>query len=105
MRKHARTTKCVALAFSLAPDLIRRAFLFAVHCCSFQAGSERVALTGATGNVLQQSIGINKSLFVLRKVIKSLAKLGSSDGSGAGGGKVVHPYRDSTLTRLLKHSL
>lgn len=73
---------------------------------SSQAGSERVALTGATGNVLQQSIGINKSLFVLRKVIKSLAKLGSATAAGGSpGGKVVHPYRDSTLTRLLKHSL
>ena len=94
---------CACVRFSLARALSLRLSLVR------QAGSERVALTGATGNVLQQSIGINKSLFVLRKVIKSLAKAGSTGGAGASpggsGGKVVHPYRDSTLTRLLKHSL
>ena len=84
-----------------------------------QAGSERVALTGATGTVLQQSIGINKSLFVLRKVIKALSKLAAASASsssstargaaaaaaGANKLKSVVPYRDSALTRLLKDSL
>ena len=48
--------------------------------------------------LLKQSIGINKSLFVLRKVIKALA---SSQRQQLD----LIPYRDSTLTRLLKHSL
>lgn len=64
------------------------------------AGSEKMQLTGATaGSLLQkQSIGINKSLFVLRKVIKALA-------AGSAQQLQTVPYRDSTLTRLLKHSL
>ena len=37
------------------------------------AGSEKASSTGATGLVLNQSIGINKSLFTLRKVIAALA--------------------------------
>ncbi len=101
------------------------------------AGSERTALTGATGVLLHQSIGINKSLFVLRKVIAALAKQNASEvaqeaaataaaaapgglrfdkrgrliSALAGGGPaavdaLTHvPYRDSTLTRLLKPSL
>jgi hypothetical protein len=73
------------------------------------AGSEKASLTGASGDVLAQSIGINKSLFVLRKVIKALATLSSA--AAAGGERSVAralahvPYRDSTLTRLLQHSL
>jgi hypothetical protein len=64
-------------------------------CVVDLAGSERVSHTGAGGKVLAQAIGINQSLFVLRKVIKALA-----------AGRDAHvPYRDSTLTRLLKHSL
>ncbi len=43
------------------------------------AGSERSALTGATGVLLQQSIGINKSLFVLRKVIVALAETSAKE--------------------------
>ena len=62
------------------------------------AGSERMSLTGASsGQIMQESIFINKSLFTLRKVISALA---DQDGRPA------HiPYRDSKLTSLLKHSL
>lgn len=46
---------------------------------------------------MQDSVEINKSLFTLRKVILAL-----SEGKGTAGHV---PYRDSTLTRLLKRSL
>ena len=72
------------------------------------AGSERVAHTGATGSVLNQSIGINKSLFTLRKVIAALAQQTSEAGKTPAKGlnNQQHiPYRDSTLTRLLKPCL
>lgn len=62
------------------------------------AGSERVSQTEAKGSVLDESISINKSLFVLRQVIKSL-----SDRSL--GADVKVPYRDSKLTSLLSNSL
>jgi hypothetical protein len=38
------------------------------------AGSERAALTGSIGITRKECIEINKSLFVLRKVINSLVK-------------------------------
>ncbi|RHZ21978.1 hypothetical protein DYB37_000563 [Aphanomyces astaci] len=53
------------------------------------------------GVTLQESIGINKSLFVLRQVIQTLS---GDDGSATNKGVHV-PYRDSKLTALLKHSL
>lgn len=37
------------------------------------AGSERVSLTGNTGQAAKEGIEINKSLFVLRKVIQCLS--------------------------------
>ena len=58
------------------------------------AGSERLDKTKATGSRAQEGISINKSLSTLNKVIESL---------------VTHkshiPYRESSLTRLLKDSL
>ena len=70
------------------------------------AGSERQKSTGAKGAAMKESIEINTSLFVLRKVIQALA----ADSSGAqqgrrGGGSKHIPFRDSKLTSLLKHSL
>jgi kinesin family protein 4/21/27 len=69
------------------------------------AGSERTHLTGVKN---KESIEINKSLFVLRNVIKSLAnqhknkdKMKAAPGKG---GDYI-PYRDSKLTSLLKQSL
>jgi hypothetical protein len=64
------------------------------------AGSERQASTGTRGAALKESIEINTSLFVLRKVIQALA------GAGGRRGATPHiPFRDSKLTSLLKHSL
>ena len=58
------------------------------------AGSERLDKTKATGSRAQEGISINKSLSTLSKVIEAL---------------VTHqshiPYRESSLTRLLKDSL
>lgn len=65
------------------------------------AGSERIALTGTKGIAAKESIDINKSLFVLRKVI-----MGLSDASRANAKDKSHiPYRDSKLTSLLKQSI
>lgn len=60
------------------------------------AGSERVRVTQATGQRLEESKSINKSLSALGNVIASLTdKKGSSH----------IPYRDSKLTRILEDSL
>uniref|UniRef100_K3X0N4 Kinesin-like protein n=1 Tax=Globisporangium ultimum (strain ATCC 200006 / CBS 805.95 / DAOM BR144) TaxID=431595 RepID=K3X0N4_GLOUD len=80
------------------------------------AGSERIDKTGATGITLQESIGINKSLFVLRQVIQALSEDSSNcedqrEISTAAKPKAIRgerayiPYRDSKLTSLLKYSL
>jgi len=57
------------------------------------AGSERISKTGATGRVLEEAKKINLSLTVLGRVISALGE----------GGNV--PFRESTLTKLLKESL
>ena len=57
------------------------------------AGSERIAKTGATGKVLEEAKKINLSLTILGRVIQAL-----------GEGTNV-PFRESTLTKLLKESL
>lgn len=66
---------------------------------SYFCYSERVGQTGATGKTLQESIGINKSLFVLRQVIQGLSEPKESSNPA------VIPYRDAKLTSLLKNSL
>lgn len=67
------------------------------------AGSEKISATGTTGTTAKESIDINKSLFVLRKVINRLSELSSK---GREGNETYHvPYRDSKLTSLLKQSL
>ena len=69
-------------------------------CLVDLAGSERANSTGATGERLKEGANINKSLSTLGKVISHLADQAKSRG------KNVHiPYRDSTLTWLLKDSL
>ena len=78
------------------------------------AGSERAASTGAAGDRLKEGAAINKSLSALGNCISALADLskaaaaggkGGGGGGGGGGGKIFVPYRDSTLTWLLKESL
>ncbi|PAA68256.1 hypothetical protein BOX15_Mlig015918g1 [Macrostomum lignano] len=63
------------------------------------AGSERADSTGATGDRLKEGANINKSLSALGNVISALA-----DISG-GKKKVMVPYRDSVLTKLLQNAL
>eukprot|EP00760_Papus_ankaliazontas_P027197 PhM_4_TR3208/c0_g1_i1/m.49447/K10395/KIF4_21_27; kinesin family member 4/21/27 len=65
------------------------------------AGSEKLALLSKNPSqqLLQESIDINASLLALGKVITALAEASESQTN-------VHvPYRDSKLTRLLKHAL
>jgi hypothetical protein len=67
------------------------------------AGSERITKSKVKGTREKEAVGINQSLTVLGRVVKSL-------GSNGGRGKHHHqqqqhvPYRDSTLTMLLKSS-
>lgn len=64
------------------------------------AGSEKLALLSSnpSAQLLKESIEINTSLLSLGKVITALASVGK--------GSVNHvPYRDSKLTKLLKHAL
>ncbi|CAH1778943.1 unnamed protein product [Owenia fusiformis] len=63
------------------------------------AGSERADSTGATGDRLKEGANINKSLSSLGNVISALADL------SMGKKKVMVPYRDSTLTKLLQNAL
>ena len=70
------------------------------------AGSERATSTGATGDRLKEGAAINKSLSALGNCISALAELSKAGaGKGGKGGGVFVPYRDSTLTWLLKESL
>ena len=68
------------------------------------AGSERAVKTGAVGERLKEGSNINKSLTTLGLVISKLAdQAGQSGKQGGGPGKDKFiPYRDSTLTWLLK---
>jgi Kinesin motor domain len=63
------------------------------------AGSERVALSGAQGTRLREANNINRSLSVLGDVIKCL---GDSKSKKNGSRKGHVPYRNSTLTMVLK---
>eukprot|EP00731_Ephydatia_muelleri_P010946 Em0005g1532a len=66
------------------------------------AGSERVSKTGAEGDRLKEGSNINKSLTTLGIVISALADQGNAAKKGKSG---FVPYRDSTLTWLLKDNL
>ncbi|KAL8592992.1 hypothetical protein ACOMHN_017922 [Nucella lapillus] len=63
------------------------------------AGSERADSTGATGDRLKEGANINKSLSALGNVISALADLSQ------GKKKIMVPYRDSVLTKLLQNAL
>ncbi|XP_019864249.1 PREDICTED: kinesin-like protein KIF16B, partial [Amphimedon queenslandica] len=65
------------------------------------AGSERASQTGAEGQRLKEGGNINKSLVCLGNVIQALAEASSSSKKK----NRFIPYRDSTLTWLLKDSL
>jgi len=65
------------------------------------AGSERVSASGATGARLKEAANINRSLSALSDVIKALTSTKSIEN----GGKQFVPYRNSSLTWLLKESL
>eukprot|EP00760_Papus_ankaliazontas_P000425 PhM_4_TR10067/c6_g1_i1/m.103881/K10392/KIF1; kinesin family member 1 len=70
------------------------------------AGSERAKATGAEGDRLKEGAQINQSLTTLGLVISGLAEQSKQRTSGdTGGKKVFIPYRDSTLTWLLKENL
>lgn len=58
---------------------------------------------GMTRVCLQEGANINKSLVALGNVISALAERGTSPGSGPG--RRFIPYRDSSLTWLLKDAL
>ena len=68
------------------------------------AGSERANATGASGQRLKEGAHINKSLVTLGSVISALAEASSQKAGSASSSKHI-PYRDSTLTWLLKDSL
>ncbi|XP_052768758.1 kinesin-like protein KIF28P isoform X2 [Mya arenaria] len=63
------------------------------------AGSERADSTGATGDRLKEGSAINQSLSTLGNVISALAD------QAMGKKKVLVPYRDSVLTKLLQSAL
>ena len=65
------------------------------------AGSERQSGTGATGERLKEGSNINKSLSFLGKCITILAE----KSTGKAKGKIVVPYRESQLTRILQNAL
>ena len=67
------------------------------------AGSERANATGATGQRLKEGAHINKSLVTLGSVISALAEASNQKASSSSTKHI--PYRDSTLTWLLKDSL
>ncbi|UJR22741.1 hypothetical protein I4U23_025773 [Adineta vaga] len=64
------------------------------------AGSERISNTGVTGDRLKESTNINRSLSTLGNVISALVDISSGVKR-----KIVVPYRDSILTKLLQNAL
>ncbi|CAH1792509.1 unnamed protein product [Owenia fusiformis] len=63
------------------------------------AGSERQSKTGALGDRLKEGASINQSLLSLGNVISALAE------QAQGNKKIVIPYRESVLTKLLQSAL
>lgn len=70
------------------------------------AGSERLKATNSTGAVLQDTGFINRSLYVLGKVIAGLVRNGPMPGGPAAYSNARDvPFRESKLTKLLVGSL
>lgn len=72
------------------------------------AGSERLKHTksGEQGyQMLREAGHVNRSLFVLGKVIAALAKSERESLRASQSGGFLPPYRDSLLTKLLMDSL
>ena len=69
------------------------------------AGSERVSLSGATGDTLIETQNINSSLSSLGNVLSALSQYHSQGVYGKSKNPPVVPYRDSKLTFFLKDSL
>ena len=72
------------------------------------AGSERLKTTksGEQGyQMLREAGHVNRSLFVLGKVIAALAKSGRDSLRASQNGGFLPPFRDSLLTKLLMDSL
>ncbi|KAI5187839.1 kinesin family member 22 [Nematocida homosporus] len=87
----SRSHSLLTLIVSLATDVsVLRTKINLVDL----AGSENNRRTGNEGISMVESASINRSLFVLNKVVDSLGK-----------GESRIPYRDSKLTRLLSDSL
>lgn len=97
---HGETKKTSAINLVDLAGKKRFQLDFAFKSVLLFLGSERAASTGATGDRLKESTNINKSLSTLGNVISALADI--SSGSKR---KVVVPYRDSTLTKLLQNAL
>lgn len=70
---------------------------------SIDSGRMEKGRGGMTRVCLQEGANINKSLVALGNVISALAERGTSPGSGPG--RRFIPYRDSSLTWLLKDAL
>lgn len=64
------------------------------------AGSERVRMSGTSGARLKEGAEINKSLTTLGRVITTLVEKASHPNR-----RIAVPYRESTLTWLLKDAL
>ena len=89
-RSHCLVRLHVASGGGRGGLLVQKQFLFVDL-----AGSERTQKSGVSGQRLAEATQINNSLTVLGRVIRGL---------GGGGGGEHLPYRDSTLTMLLRSS-
>ena len=91
------------------PDLNTSVETVSRLCLVDLAGSERANASGATGERLKEGGQINKSLATLGQVISALADQTVSGSPGKlcrkNPSSTFVPYRDSTLTWLLKDSL
>ena len=67
------------------------------------AGSERAKATGNEGAALKEAGSINKSLMTLKQVVQQLYD--KQQGASTAAAASVVPWRDSTLTQILRRSL